>query len=63
MDICRINLSNASESIKFKWIIIIMIYLATIILNLSNELLDERLYLLNYNNTKWEVEMVNYYCI
>lgn len=52
------SLSNAAESISFKWIIIVMIYLATIILSLSAESLDERLYVTSMNVTVWEDEMV-----
>lgn len=58
MDLCRMSLSNAAESISFKWIIIVMIYLATIILSLSAESLDERLYVTSMNVTVWEDEMV-----
>lgn len=58
MDICHINLSNASDSVPFRWIIIVMIYIGTIILSLSAESMDERLYLSNFNMTIWEEEMV-----
>lgn len=44
MDICRWTVLNANETISFRWIIIVMIYLATIILCLSSEPFDERLY-------------------
>ncbi|KAG4068321.1 hypothetical protein HA402_007841 [Bradysia odoriphaga] len=59
MDLCRMSLSNAAESISFKWIIIVMIYLATIILSLSAESLDERLYVTSMNVTVWEDEIEN----
>lgn len=60
MDLCRMSLSNAAESISFKWIIIVMIYLATIILSLSAESLDERLYVTSMNVTIWEDEIVSH---
>lgn len=41
MNICHIDLSNASETISFKWIIISMMYVATIILTACSEFLDE----------------------
>lgn len=58
MDIIHINLSNGSDSIQFRWIIVVMIYIATILLSLSAESIDERLYLTNFNLTIWEEEMV-----
>ncbi|XP_055321008.1 uncharacterized protein LOC129577630 [Sitodiplosis mosellana] len=53
MDICRCTVLNANESISFRWIIVVMIYMATIILCLSSESFDERFYILsnNVNNT------------
>lgn len=42
MDICRWNVLNANETISFRWIIVVMIYMATIILCLSSDSLDER---------------------
>lgn len=54
MDICRWNFSTSTESISFQWIIIVMLYLATIILSLSTEAVDERLYLSQRNATAWE---------
>lgn len=46
MDICRWTVLSANESISFRWIIIIMIYMATIILCLSSESFDERFYII-----------------
>lgn len=55
MDICRCTVLNANESISFRWIIVVMIYMATIILCLSSESFDERFYIVsnnvNTNNT------------
>ncbi|XP_011204954.2 ras guanine nucleotide exchange factor glfB [Bactrocera dorsalis] len=47
MDICRWDFSNATEFISFRWLIIAMIYIATIILTICSDSIDERLY---YNN-------------
>lgn len=63
MDICRCTVLNANESISFRWIIVVMIYMATIILCLSSESFDERFYILsnnvNTNNTSTSsIEMV-----
>lgn len=58
MDLCHINLSASSDSIPFRWLIIGMIYIATIILTLSAESMDERLYLSATNVTVWEDKMV-----
>lgn len=59
MDICRWNIFSSAESISFQWIIIVMLYLATIILSLSAESMDERMYINKQNLTVWEHEMVN----
>lgn len=50
MDICRWTVLNANESISFRWIIIVMIYMATIILCLSSETFDERFYVVANND-------------
>ncbi|XP_030385483.1 uncharacterized protein LOC115632463 [Scaptodrosophila lebanonensis] len=50
MDICRWSFSNASELISFRWLIITMIYIATIILTICSDSIDEKLYLFNNNN-------------
>lgn len=49
MDISRWTALNANESISFRWIIVIMIYMATIILCLSSESFDERFYVVANN--------------
>eukprot|EP00099_Drosophila_melanogaster_P021858 NP_649174.1 uncharacterized protein Dmel_CG14186 [Drosophila melanogaster] len=49
MDICRWSFSNASELISFRWLIITMIYVATIILAICSDSIDEKLYLFNNN--------------
>ncbi|EDW72686.2 uncharacterized protein Dwil_GK17046 [Drosophila willistoni] len=49
MDICRWSFSNASELISFRWLIITMIYIATIILTICSDSIDEKLYLFNNN--------------
>ncbi|KAH8295995.1 hypothetical protein KR054_000128 [Drosophila jambulina] len=49
MDICRWSFSNASELISFRWLIITMIYVATIILTICSDSIDEKLYLFNNN--------------
>ncbi|KAM8707668.1 hypothetical protein ACLKA7_014749 [Drosophila subpalustris] len=49
MDICRWSFSNASELISFRWLIITMIYMATIILTICSDSIDEKLYLFNNN--------------
>lgn len=59
MDICRWNIFTSADSISFQWIIIVMLYLATIILCLSAEAIDERMYLNKKNETVWEHEVVS----
>ncbi|XP_073838672.1 uncharacterized protein isoform X1 [Musca autumnalis] len=60
MDICRWNLSNASELISFRWLIIAMIYIATIILTICSDNIDERLYFSsNLNLTLTQEEMLS----
>lgn len=49
MDICRWSFSNASELISFRWLIITMIYVATIILTICSDSIDEKMYLFNNN--------------
>lgn len=49
MDICRWNVISANESISFRWIIIVMIYTATIILCLSSDSFDERFHVIASN--------------
>ncbi|XP_026845552.1 uncharacterized protein LOC6595749 [Drosophila persimilis] len=49
MDICRWSFSSASELISFRWLIITMIYVATIILTICSDSIDEKLYLFNNN--------------
>ncbi|KAH8379749.1 hypothetical protein KR009_006910 [Drosophila setifemur] len=49
MDICRWSFSNASELISFRWLIITMIYVATIILTICSDSIDAKLYLFNNN--------------
>ncbi|KAH8419524.1 hypothetical protein KR222_004072 [Zaprionus bogoriensis] len=49
MDICRWSFSNASELISFRWLIITMIYIATIILTICSDSIDEKMYLFNNN--------------
>lgn len=51
MDICRCIMLNSNESISFRWIIVVMIYMATIMLCLSSESFDERCYVYS-NNVK-----------
>lgn len=63
MDICRWNVFNSSESIPFQWIIIVMIYMATIILSLSAESFDGHLYVTNVNKTTVQKEMVTTDCL
>lgn len=60
MDICRWNLSNASELISFRWLIIAMIYIATIILTICSDNIDDKLYFNNNANlTLTQEEMVS----
>lgn len=59
MDICHWNLTTSVDTISFRWIIIVMLYLSTIILSLSAESMDERLYLNQKNSTVWEHESVS----
>lgn len=62
MDICR---WNASETISFRWIIVVMIYMATIVLCLSSDSFDERTHLIpnsHHNGSTIEVNgMVRYF--
>lgn len=58
MDICRWNVLSANESISFRWIIIVMIYMATIILCLTSESFDERFHVLtNHINSNQSATM------
>ncbi|XP_055902704.1 uncharacterized protein LOC129938904 isoform X2 [Eupeodes corollae] len=50
MDLCHLDFSNASEVISFRWIIIAMIYIATIILTLCAESMNEKIYLTKNSN-------------
>ncbi|XP_054735388.1 uncharacterized protein LOC129242647 [Anastrepha obliqua] len=50
MDICRWDFSNATELVSFRWLIIAMIYIATIILTICSDSIDERLYYSNNAN-------------
>ncbi|XP_065360953.1 uncharacterized protein LOC135954665 [Calliphora vicina] len=60
MDICRWNLSNASELISFRWLIIAMIYIATIILTICSDNIDDKLYFNNNANlTLTQEEMLS----
>lgn len=52
MNICHIDLSNAGETISFKWIIITMMYIATIILTACSEFIDDKSNFTYVNNTK-----------
>lgn len=63
MDICRWSFSNASELISFRWLIITMIYVATIILTICSDSIDEKLYLFNNNAniTLTQQEMVCFF--
>ena len=58
MDIHHIDMSNASELISFRWIIIVMIYVATIILTLCAETMDENLFVVNLNLSHTTSHMV-----
>lgn len=51
MDICRCTVLSANEPISFRWIIVVMIYMSTIILCLSSESFDERFYEFTNVNT------------
>ena len=60
MDICRWTLSNASELISFRWLIIAMIYIATIILTICSDNIDDKLYFNNnVNLTLTQEEIVS----
>ncbi|XP_055855503.1 transmembrane protein 237 isoform X2 [Episyrphus balteatus] len=50
MDLCHLDFSNASEVISFRWIIIAMIYIATIILSLCAESMNEKIYVTKNSN-------------
>lgn len=63
MDICHWNVFTTTESIPFRWIIIVMIYMATIILSLSAESFDDRIYAKNVNLSSVQKEMVNNFFI
>lgn len=55
------DLPLPGETIQFRWIIIFMIYAATITLSLCCNPTDERLYYMTTkNNTGLNEEMVNY---
>lgn len=59
MDFCRFN-SSAAESVSFRWIIILMIYLATNILCLSTEAtVEHHTEFVDTNSTEWLGKMVS----
>lgn len=59
MDICRWNVFSSAESISFRWIIIVMIYIGMIILCLSAESFNDRIYnTANVNISTIQREMV-----
>lgn len=58
MDFCRLN-SSFSEAISFRWIIVLMIYLATNILSLSTEATIEHNDFSITNSTEWLEKMVS----
>lgn len=59
MDFCRLH-SPASDSVSFRWIIILMIYLATNILGLSTEAtVEHHTDFKETNSTEWLEKMVN----
>lgn len=54
MDICRWSVLGPNESISFRWVIIVMVYMATIILCLTSDSFDERFYgITNNMNTNY----------
>ncbi|XP_059608888.1 transmembrane protein 237 [Phlebotomus argentipes] len=56
MDLAQISLSNASKTISFRWMVVILpIYLVTVILSLSADSLNDRFYFINYNLTTIQV--------
>lgn len=57
MDFCRMNTGYA-DSISFRWIIVLMIYLATNILSLSTEATIEHNDFSITNSTEWLERMV-----
>lgn len=58
MDLCHLDFSKGSEVISFRWIIIAMIYIATIILSLCAESMNDKIYMTkNSNMTMKEEEM------
>lgn len=59
MDICRWNVFTTTDSIPFRWIIIVMIYMASIILSLSAESFDDRIHAQNVNISSVQKEMVS----
>ncbi|XP_067613060.1 uncharacterized protein [Eurosta solidaginis] len=58
MDICRWDFSNATKFVSFRWLIIAMIYIATILLTICSDSIDARLcYSNNANVTLTQEEM------
>ncbi|XP_055691135.1 transmembrane protein 237 [Lutzomyia longipalpis] len=56
MDLAQISLSNASKTISFRWMVVILpIYLVTVILSLSGDTFTDKVYFFNYNITMIEV--------
>lgn len=50
MDLCHLDFSKGSEVISFRWIIIAMIYIATIILSLCAESMNDKIYMTKNSN-------------
>lgn len=60
MNLCHLDFSKGSEVISFRWIIIAMIYIATIILSFCAESMNEKIYMTkNSNITMLKEEMEN----
>lgn len=58
MDFCRLH-SPSSDSVSFRWIIILMIYLATNILGLSTEAtVEHHTEFADTNSTEWLAKIV-----
>lgn len=60
MDICR--WSTEYRAIPFRWVIIVMIYMATIILSLSAESFDDQMSTTNVSTIAVQKEMVSIDC-
>lgn len=56
MDLAKLDIRNITGKAVF-WIGVMLVYLSTILLDLSSDAIDDRLYFTNFNITVMEADM------